>query len=172
MNKSNSSRPSYRFNISRIYTNLGVSPLKNNSQICPIRSQQQTISCLRSSKVNIDCAGDEKGQASWANITFVLDANNSFSLFVNLSSMPRFLALDANNNKSSVIMMPDGSNQKWIESATDGLSTTYIVDHNSNSTFLFEDKFSITIYSPMKSLENATGLLVSGCSSRDAMSIG
>jgi len=164
--KSNTSRPEYRFNITRIYSNLGASPLKNISQICPIRKQNET--CLRSSQVNIDCAGDERNHATSANITFVIDENSTFSLFVNFSSMPKYLDRSSN---LSVVMMPN-SDQKWLESVNDGSGTTYVVDYYSNSTFLFEDKFSVTIYSPSKLLENATGILVTGCLGKEAISIG
>lgn len=165
--KSNSSRPPNRFNITRIYANLGASPLKNISQICPIESNKTV--CLHSSQVRIDCAGDERSQASWANITFAIDENTTYSFFVNFSSMPKYI--DESNNRS-VVMMPNSGGRKWLESMTDGLSTTYVVDYNSNSTFLLEDKFSMTIYSPFTMFENASGVLVSGCQGREALSIG
>lgn len=170
LNKSNSSRPSERFNLTRIYTNLGASPLKNLTQICPIEGTGVVV-CLHSAWMHIDCAADERSQAAWANITFVLSVDHSYSLFVNLTAMPRYIRSSSSSNRTSVVMMPNDAGRKWIESVTDGLATTYVVDYHSNSTLLLEDKFSLTIYLPAHLYANATGLLVNGCQAKQALAL-
>ena len=158
-------RPNIRFKIIRIYANLGVTPIKNSTQLCPIHTTK--VECLRSSYLVIECGGGESNKLSWANITFIGNSRN-FSINVDFSSIPLYLD---QSTKSTIIFMPHNKN-KWLESLTDGLSTTYIIDYQTNVTLLFENTFSLTIYAPKIIVNNATGLVIDGCSFKNLINIG
>lgn len=159
--KANTTRSTLRFNKTQIYSYLGANSLKNSTQLCRLGA---VTSCLNSSQLSIECAGRTGNYAAWANITFLLDNVHSFSLFVNLSSMPKYL----DDSNRTVLMQPNSTNgtnstTKWLETMTDGSSITYLVDYNSNLTIVFEENYLMSIYAPTQFYKDAAGILVNGC---------
>lgn len=166
LNQSSKNRPLYRFDLFKIYSNLGVSPLKNLTQLCPVVSRN--VLCLDSNNLDIYCGSDDLGKTIWANITFKTWQQQEFSFFVNFSSFPPYL--DAISKKNTIMI--HNTTRKWIELVWDGLSSVFVIDYLANFTLFFENKFSLTIYAPSIIAKNSSGLLINGCVSKTSINIG